>query len=70
MAITKLKSNEINPNTDMKNKINEIIDILNGDGTASVNAAAVSAMLNDLPTANVAAPGFYLNSGVVTKGSA
>jgi len=69
MAISKLKSNEINPTTDLKDKINEIIDALNGADT-TVSRDLASAVLNDLPTANVASPGFYLNAGVVTKGSA
>lgn len=67
--ITPLKSNEINPNTDIKDKINEIIAVLNGDSTTA-SRETLAAMLNDLPTANVASPDFYLNAGVVTKGSA
>lgn len=69
MAIVPLKSSQINPNTDMKDKINEIIAVLNGDDTTA-SRAALNALLIDLPVANVASPGFYLNAGVVTKGSA
>lgn len=68
MAITPLKSNEINPNTDMKDKINELVAIFNGDSTA-VSREVLFAMLNDLPTANPGPTGFWLNAGVVTKGS-
>lgn len=68
MPIAKLKSNEINPNTAMKDKINEIIDALNGTNT-TVSRDVINSLLIDLPTANVASPGFYLNTNVVTKGT-
>ncbi len=68
MSIIKLKSNTINWQKEGKAKVNEIIDALNGSG-AAVSQAVLNALLNDLPTANVASPGFYLNAGVVTKGT-
>ena len=64
----KLTSNQINPNTDMKDKINEIVDALNGTDT-TVSRAVINALLNDLPTANPGPGQFYRNAGVVTAGS-
>lgn len=68
MAITKLARNEISI-ADIKAKLNEVIDALNGADT-TVSRNLLNGLLIDLPTANVASPAFYLNSGVVTKGTA
>lgn len=56
MPIAPLKSNQINPNTDMKDKINEIIEVLNTlDPTAT--AAAITA-LEDWRATGVATDSF------------
>lgn len=66
-TITELASNEILQAT-LKEKINEIAAALNGD-TATVSQAIAFNLLSDLPTSNPGPTGFWLNSGVVTKGT-
>lgn len=45
MAIAKLKSNQINPLTDFKDKINEIIDVINALDPSGTLASDVSSLL-------------------------
>lgn len=46
MAITKLKSSQINPLTDFKDKINEIIDVVNALDPSGTLASDVATLLN------------------------
>ena len=65
MAVNKLTSGSVNYQKEGKAKINEIVDNLNGTSLGGINA-----MLGALPTANPGpGNGFWLNAGVVTKGS-